>query len=144
MRFFKKFLPFVLIVLALGVAALKYKDQAEPGIRQYVSPAEPCRTPLRYAVGPVDPRFNISPEKLREILGEAESLWEKSSGLNIFEYSPEAELKVRLAYDERQQQTYEAEQIEQSLNNLDAQRALLEKQQSAVSSEYDRKFSLFK
>lgn len=144
MKAFKKLFLFFIIavfIFGFGITALK---KSQPQVRKYIPAAKPCRIPLKYSIGEVDQRFNISPEKLRDILSAAENLWEKNSGLNLFEYSPEAELKVRLAYDARQQQTLEAEQIEASLNNLDAQRGLLEKQQSTVSDEYDKKFSLFK
>lgn len=144
MKVFKKLFLSLLaaaVIIGFGITALK---KSQPQARKYSAPVKPCRMPLKYAVGSVDPRFNISPEKLKEILNLAENLWEKNSRLNLFEYSPEAELKVRLAYDTRQQQTVEAGQIEESLKNLDVQRVLLEKQQSTLSSEYNKEFSLFK
>jgi hypothetical protein len=144
MKALRKLFLFLLIstfIFGLGFMAFK---KSQPRVRNYIAAIKPCRTPLKYAIGETDPRFNISAEKFQEVLSAAENLWEKNSGLNLFEYSLGAELKVRLTYDERQRQTYEAEQIETSLKNLDEQKVILEKQQSTVSKEYDRKFSLFK
>ena len=137
------FLLSLIFIFALGLAVF---EKSQPQVRNYIAAtiAKPCRTSLKYAIGPVDPRFNISPEKLRDILGTAEKLWEKNSGLNLFEYDPQAELKVLLVYDERQQQTLEAGQLETSLKNLDVQKTSLEKQQSTLSKEYEVKLSLFK
>jgi len=144
MKFFRKLLLLFLVSAFIFVFWIVMPKKSQPQVRKYIPAAKPCRTPLKYAIDSADPRFNISPEKLRDVVGAAENLWEIKSGMNLFEYNSEAELKVRLVYDERQQQTYEAEQIEAGLKNMETQRALLEKQQSTVSKEYDRKLSLLK
>jgi len=144
MKVFRKIFLFILVaVFIYGFGKIMF-EKSQPQIRDYIPVAKPCRTPLKYSIGSVDPRFNISTEKLKEILSAAENLWEKNSGLNLFDYDPTAELKVQFTYDERQQQTLEADQIETILNNLDEQRIGLDKQQSMLSKEYDKEFSLFK
>ncbi|OGI15720.1 MAG: hypothetical protein A2Z52_00955 [Candidatus Moranbacteria bacterium RBG_19FT_COMBO_42_6] len=144
MKFFRKLFLLFLVSAFIFVFWIVMPKKSQPQVRKYIPAARPCRTPLKYAIDSADPRFNISPEKLRDVLEAAENLWEIKSGLNLFEYDPEAELKVRLVFDERQQQTYEAEQLEASLKNLDTQKASLEKQQSALSGEYDKKLTSFK
>lgn len=61
-----------------------------------------CRQPITYAVGTVDPRFNLSKSDLKADLKAAELVWEKPLGLNLFQESATGTVKVNLIYDSRQ------------------------------------------
>lgn len=66
----------------------------------------PCKTPMRYAFGTFDPRFNISKEKLLQITKEAILVWEAAVGKTLFIYDEESRnLTINLIYDERQAST---------------------------------------
>ncbi|HEX7586100.1 MAG TPA: matrixin family metalloprotease [Patescibacteria group bacterium] len=106
--------------------------------------AKPCRTPLQYSIGNIDPRFNISGDQLKKIVGEAENIWESEARLNMFEYNPGASLRVHLVYDERQAATNAVDSLQAGLEVLDSQRNSVDKQQSALSNEYDQKLKAFK
>jgi hypothetical protein len=67
----------------------------------------PCRSPISYSLGSFDARFGISQKDFLDSLGQAENIWEKALGKNLFQYSQGGNLKVNLVYDKRQETTKE-------------------------------------
>ncbi|KKP68750.1 MAG: matrixin [Candidatus Moranbacteria bacterium GW2011_GWE1_35_17] len=88
-----------------------------------------CDETLYYSLGEIDPRFNISNADIKNVLAQAENVWEKDLNKNVFEYKEGAEFKVNFIFDERQQRTVEG-------NNLNEQLDKLEEIQSDISKEY--------
>lgn len=82
----------------------------------------PCAEPIRYSIGTIDERFEITEQQLVSDLAKAEEGWESTTGRNLFAYDPSATLKVNLVYDRRQDlsnQIYDLkDQIEQDKNSL--------------------------
>lgn len=134
---------FVITALVLVFGGLIFKKSRNQ-VRQYVPAAKPCRTPLQYSIGNIDPRFNISGDQLKKIIGEAENIWESGVRVNLFEYNSGASLKVQMVYDERQAATNAADSLQAGLEALDSQRNSMDKQQSVLSKKYDQKLKEFK
>lgn len=71
--------------------------------RIIVQRAFPCRRPVTYSIGFMDPRFGISADAFRENLKSAEELWEGAAGRDLFLYVPAGgDVTVNLVYDGRQ------------------------------------------
>jgi len=87
------FLP-VIIILAIFGAGYYYI------YNHYL--ANPCGTPVRYAIGDVDSRFRVSNSDVARIAKDAASHWNAESGEDLFEYDPSSTIKINLVYDERQ------------------------------------------
>jgi len=49
---------------------------------------KPCDKPLEYSIGRFDTQFGVSGEDFKKYLAEAEVVWEKTLGKNIFIYNP--------------------------------------------------------
>ena len=62
----------------------------------------PLDTRLRYKIGHVDPRFNISHEQLQNLAQEATDIWFLDTHQQFFVYDPNAQLSINLIYDQRQ------------------------------------------
>ncbi|MDD5098664.1 MAG: matrixin family metalloprotease [Candidatus Pacebacteria bacterium] len=75
----------------------------------------PCEQPIEYSIGSFDDKFGISQDLLLTALKEAEDLWEKPSGRDLFNYSSSGKLKVNLVYDYRQESTSNLNDIDQNL-----------------------------
>ncbi len=76
------------------------------GLVVYLVLNPPCSTPLTYALGVIDKRFGITNDKILKELREAESVWEKTSPYNLFEYEAdkkEADISIDFIYDDRQE-----------------------------------------
>jgi hypothetical protein len=144
MEFFRKLILFLLISVFIFVLGFAVFEKSQPQVRNYIAATKPCRTPIKYAIGEIDPQFHVTQDQLMHAASQAADIWGRASGLDLFLYDPAAPLQVKMIYDERQQATDEAEQIKNSLNNLDLQKASLDNQQSALSGEYDKKLVAFK
>lgn len=89
----------------------------------------PCDEPLKYTLGNIDARFEISQTEVLEALQEAENVWEQSSGKNLFEYDKTEGLPVQFIYDERQQKTQAGQDLQERLKGLQ-----VEESEEAVKS----------
>ena len=130
---------FVGIVLlgGAGYLALTHRDLVMQVVRQVEAEFLPCRSPIVYSLGAVDPRFGISQAILIKDLKEAEEVWEKPSGKNLFEYG-EGGVVVNLVYDYRQQasDTMAAAgiQIDKSQSSFDALKAEYDSRAARIAS----------
>lgn len=97
----------------------------------------PCHTPLHYAVGSLDPRFNISDTDLRGEIATAENVWDQAAGKPLFVYDSLAPLKVNLIFDDRERQTLEGKQLDQSKNQTEKTRDALVGTQGKLKDAYD-------
>jgi hypothetical protein len=64
-----------------------------------------CTEPLAYSVGDVDPRFGVTQAEFLEQAEWAEGVWEAAFGREFFRYDPQADFKISLVFDDRQQRT---------------------------------------
>lgn len=91
-----------------------------------------CRAPaVSYGEGDISPFFGISPETFLKAIREAENIWEKGSGENLFNYSDGGKMKVNLVFDERQEET---ETLKSLFGSISSQKERFE----AVKAEYER------
>lgn len=61
-----------------------------------------CNTPLKFAVGDIDPRFKVAKDQVVESAKDAANRWDQKSGKNWYEYDPSSNFKINLVYDDRQ------------------------------------------
>ncbi len=66
---------------------------------------QPCAEPVRYSIGIVDQRFEISDAAVLKNAAAAAKIWNTAAGKVVAEYDPEAGLKINLVYDEREELT---------------------------------------
>lgn len=65
----------------------------------------PLDTRLRYKIGHIDSRFNISHEQLQNLAQQATDIWFLGTQKQFFVYDPNAQLTINLIYDQRQADT---------------------------------------
>jgi hypothetical protein len=81
--------------------------------------------PVAYAIGTVDPRFDLSEERLRELVREAAAVWEGPAGRSLFREDATARLKVNLVFDERQQRRVDENRLRSDIEESDTSRKVL-------------------
>ncbi len=89
----------LVLTILFGLAYLWY----------YTEYLAPCRIPVRYSIGAIDERFNVTREEVHDALAAAEALWENASTQELFVYDEHSPFTVSLVYDERQGTTDEGE-----------------------------------
>lgn len=117
----------VTIIAVVGVGAL-FSFGAFDG---------PCDRPLSYRIGELDSRFNISTSTLRDLLLQAEDIWEESADRELFMYDPEADFTINFIFDERQSRTDQVGEYERTLANLEASHDEVIASYEAAKQEYD-------
>ncbi len=147
------FLKLTLILIICASIAYPYrsllKERAEIAwsiidSRFFAPP--PCTEPISYVIGRFDKKFNISEEYFLDALAEAEAIWEKPFGKELFTYSRDNEgniLKVNLVYDYRQQATTKLKSlglvVEENKSSYDKLKAKFE----TLRSQYEKSKSTF-
>ncbi|MEN8322166.1 matrixin family metalloprotease [Acinetobacter junii] len=71
-------------------------------VSQHLDEAEDDDSSLHYRIADLDPRLNISKQKMIEISQEAAAIWEQGTGKRYFVYDPKATFTVNLVFDQRQ------------------------------------------
>lgn len=107
----------VIICLFLAVVVPLTRPQWQPEVGKlyyryiYVSK---CDQPVKYKIGSIDSRFNISKNNLQNDLKSASDIWNEGKPLLV--YDPKADLTVNLVYDERQSLNTQLRQSQGNLN----------------------------
>lgn len=91
-----------------------------------------CDEPLAYRIGSFDENFGITREEFQRALSDAETLWEKAAGQELFAYHESGTLPVNLLFDERQATTDELKGLLTGIHSS-------EDKYEAVKKEYDTK-----
>ena len=117
------------LLLALLVGVLIFYSQFPPLF--------PCKAPIRYSIGSFDDRFSVSEAQFTAALTEAESLWEETVDLELFEAVPDnGDLSINLIYDYRQAGTQRLEEL--GLNIQDSHESY-----ELLKSEYDGSYETY-
>lgn len=131
-----KVAKYVLTVLSLAVVA---------GLLFSLLPTDPCQKVLKFSVGRFDKNFALTQDEFISHIKEAEALWEKSLGLDLFQYEPGADFTINLIFDERQRETLLRERTESGLDraekifqNIESAFLVLKKQYEAEEANFNR------
>lgn len=107
----------------------------------------PCAEPIPYALGAFDTQFNISQKYFLTALTDAEAIWEKPFGKDLFAYAPLDStydvLKINLIYDYRQQATGKLASLGIIVKDNKASYDMLKAKFTALKVEYDTKKNIF-
>ncbi len=96
----------------------------------------PCRSPIEYSIQKFDTRFGLSREEFASALKEAEAVWEKPAGRNLFELTSKGHLKINLIYDGRQASTQQLQQVGSAVKDSKSEYSQLVAKYNSLNSEY--------
>ncbi|MDO8569445.1 MAG: M57 family metalloprotease [bacterium] len=96
-----------------------------------------CEEPIAYTIGTFDRRFGISYKTFLSALAQAEAIWEKPIGKELFVYSPEeSELSINLIYDSRQEVTSTLSNLGSTLKEDETTYKILQTKYVKLKTEY--------
>ena len=107
-----KIFGWIIILIFIGALAYFFRTNLLIFKNLFYQQYFPCQQPITYRLGDFDQDFGISQKAFLATIAEAEQIWEKPSGLNLFEYSPSGSLKINLIYDYRQDTTIKLSQLD--------------------------------
>ena len=76
---------------------------SNPAVFSYTQVRSPCKTPIKYRIGTLDPRFGLSREEFQRAIDEASNVW--ATDQKHFQYDSKGVLQINLVYDTRQEVT---------------------------------------
>lgn len=139
----------IIILAALLVVGFIYRDRITNLVR-FSSWYAPCEKPIAYSLGSFDNKFGLSKQNFLAAVKEAEAIWEKAAGKELFVYADGGEMKINLVYDYRQQATSKLESIgltvsenKASYDELKAKYNALNAQYAQAKADYDARLTLF-
>lgn len=97
-----------------------------------------CQLPVKYTIGSIDERFNISKTDLEKTLLDSEQRWDSQIKTNTIEYDPSATLKINLVYDERQAGLDELKSKIDTINQSDESLSNLNEKLNLLISNYEK------
>lgn len=103
-----------------------------------------CSRPLPYRVALFDERFGLSRQEFAEALRQAEEVWERAVGRDLFVETPTARLAVNLYYDERQQRTQASDRMRGSLKESRASHDAVGRNYEEWRATYERRLRDYK
>jgi hypothetical protein len=91
-----------------------------------------------------DERFGLSRQEFAEALRQAEEVWERAVGRDLFLETPSARLAVNMYYDERQQRTQASDRIRGSLKESRASHEAVGRNYEEWRATYERRLRDYK
>ncbi len=111
----------------------------------------PCERPITYALGSFNDKFGLSKQSFLGAIKEAEAIWEKPIGKELFAYKESGNLKINLIYDYRQEATSILKSLgivvredKASYNELKVKYDALNVEYLGVKADYDKRVASFK
>lgn len=140
-RVLNSLLPIVLVVGTVYVFRVPLTVFSYQTVSQYF----PCKVSIPYMIESVDPRFDVSVADVSRAAGDAVSVWETAANRDLFrEISTGTPvIKIRLAYDLRQQTTETLKDLGEQINTSSEQYDDVKADYNAVRAQYLQKKAQF-
>jgi chromosome segregation ATPase len=131
------------LIIAILITLYFYQNPDKFFYIQQIFGIAPCQKPLTYSIVQFDQKFNLSKEEFSDALNQAEKIWEKPLGINLFEYKPDGKIKVSLIYDYRQKTTETLSDINKQISSTKQEYENLKLSYNDLKNEYSTKNSSF-
>ena len=96
----------------------------------------PCKNPITYTIGTFDVRFGISKADFLTATKQAEEIWEKPIGRDLFREEAKGNLKINLLYDYRQSATEKLQTLGLSVDDSRSSYDLVKARYAALNKQY--------
>jgi predicted Zn-dependent protease len=137
-----KFFSYIFLLVAVA-AAFFYRDAIKNVVAQSINYYFPCKTTITYSIGTFDTEFGLSKTDFLSALSDAEAIWEKPIGKNLFQYKENGSMKVNLIYDTRQETTQQLNQMGIMVENNKASYDSLKTKYDSLLSSYNAQKTSF-
>lgn len=96
----------------------------------------PCKTPIHYRIGAIDPRFKTGTEELKRIAQNAEAIWETPLDTELFVYDESKGIPINLVFDERQEKADLQAELKEDLDAKEGMSESVGKQYETLIAEF--------
>ena len=123
-----QFLSVLLAITTIGSGVYYY---------YFVYLALPCRSPITYRFGSVDPRFGVSADEFTSDIEKAVAIWEQPTGTDLFVYDPAGTLPISLVYDRRQALTQQEQTLSATISQTSQVADSVRRTYESLRAQYD-------
>lgn len=89
MKFFtKRFFVDLIFVLVIAIIGFYFRGEISNVISRWKNQLYPCASPIQYSINQFDSEFGLSKSDFQKVIQQAESIWEKPLGKQLFQYVP--------------------------------------------------------
>jgi Matrixin len=99
-------------------------------------PTIPCKNPIEYKIGTIDPRFGVSESEFKKDIAQAGMIWSKGINKTLFEYNPKGALTINLIYDDRQKITQQEKVLNTEISKTSGVAGSVKEEYSSLQSSY--------
>lgn len=138
-RSFKHIIAIVFFV----VLVYAYRAPLQNGLERLSRVYLPCERPITYGVAAFDARFDITKADFLSAIREAEALWEKPIGKELFGESTDGTVKISLVYDYRQEATEKLRSLGLAIDGTRASYDVLKAKYDFLRAGFDAKKSAY-
>lgn len=133
----------LVVIIACGVSLYPFRQDIVGWVSRTLGLA-PCSEPITYSIGSFDAKFGISQTNFLRAAVDAEAIWEKPWGKELFTYTPVGgDLTVNLIYDYRQEATSKLKSLGITVKNNTTSYDALNAKYDTLHAEYDRAVAVF-
>lgn len=132
------------LLILFGVTTISVTTAVSPYLFTLPPDRPGCDAPIPYRIEASDPRFPLDSEAFRRGVFEAESVWERDLGKDLFTYDPEANLVIRTEFDERQKMTDEAKDLEIRISAYETEATRLDREYDTAVAKFEKESAAFK
>ena len=132
-----------ILFIAIVFAGIYYQDALRNVWSQAFNNFFPCRQAITYSIDSFDTRFGVSKETFLGAMKDAEAIWEKPIGKDLFKYSTDGHLKVNLIYDSRQETTQILKNMGVVVENSRASYDSLKSKYDSLIKSYEQNKAIF-
>ncbi len=145
MKSFLKNVTYLAFVVVVFLGAYHYSTNFRVNIghlsvafQKMIGIYEPCKEPLRYAIGTFDKRFGISEKDFQAGIDKAHRLWSDALGKPLFIKSDEKnpDITINLKFDDRQKTTQTLHEIGSVIADKKEDYTELQKQYATLLAQY--------
>lgn len=129
-------ITFTVCLVVLGILGYMYRGPLQSLFTRLEGVYFPCANPITYKVNSFDIRFGISKDYFLGALSDAEAIWEKPIGRELFSYQPDGDLKINLIYDYRQEATAKLQKLGFIVNDDQASYDALKTKYDTLKAQY--------
>lgn len=128
----------IIFLIGAVFAGFFYRDTLKNIWVQTFNNIFPCKQSVVYSIDNFDTRFGISKEYFLNAMKDAEAIWEKPTGKDLFQYSDNGYLKVNLIYDNRQETTSQLKNMGIVVENNRASYDSLKSKYDSIVASYEQ------
>jgi len=139
----RKSLQHFLMIAFLAAMIVVFRVQLRNEFLFLMNTYLPCRLPIAYTIGTFDTRFGLTQAEFLQAVYDAERIWEKPIGKELFNQKQNGSVRINLVYDDRQDVTIQLQSLGLTLSDSRASYDALRAKYLTLNARYEQERSRY-